>query len=249
VAGGRIDTSFDGETWGRHNAFPLPSEDGEANIGGAVAALDLSPDDIPDDKVYVYASVGQALVRTPEDADPPYTMGIVPNLSWASSGNAVTWISKHNSGVDDGIGASDFLLGTAGLNQACSVAGGAGLFVAPAYTKRIETTGDIPRTAIIPTAAIATSRDGAAWSPTPLPSATDNSAGMAVVFVKTTATTGVFYCTTTNSTEDNTDTNSTLYTSFDGRAWQKIKTSDNSHFYWTLSAVAKDLSATTIVHL
>jgi hypothetical protein len=153
--------------------------------------------------------------------------------------------------------------------MASTVAGGKGTFAAAAYSKEKEIF-EIPvagsgtfRQFILQTAAAAVSSDGSKWSLKPLPGVVEGyyipsnegdsrgvSYGTAAAFIRTSADHGYFLCAASSSNNDKGDVThyATLHRSDDGKSWsEEIRRTDG--FFFTLSAIAKDLDKTTIVHI
>jgi len=242
-----IATSFDGIVWSRGSPF--------SSSGGAVAAtFKMVEDDEggPDRKVITYVSAGDI------GQDNSEIMNSVSNLLWAVSNDGLEWSSGSNTGVLAEPGTNYFLL----RNYACTVAAGSvdadrKIFVAAAATKTRINNPDEPESEIpfvMLSTGAAVSETGNTWdtiSVEGLPAGLDQiSFGLAATYCREKDSSGHFLMTDhefITGEEGHATPNSTLYKSPDGNDWSKIKT--NTNWMATLSAIARDLDKTTIVHI
>lgn len=253
-----VATSFDGLIWSRVLAFP--SQD-QAVRGGTVAFNGDKKDSVGNvTEAGSYAAAGFVDIDT-SGQDPAYFFGFIRSLSWsaaaapppppASGNSSLSWNFGAVSGIDEDPG---FEATHQQLPLPCTAAGGKGMFVAPAYSKVktvVQLDEDLSLVAINTTAVIAVSSDGNSWSTVPLPGVTQgsyeqsgNSHGLAVVFIRTSKDEGYFLGSSFNFPGSESFT--MLHRSDDGSSWSEIRQSSGA-FYFTLSAIAKDLDSTTIV--
>jgi hypothetical protein len=240
--GSTISTSFDGENWISNPAFS-----DEASMGGAVAAVRKNDGEL------LYTSCGE-IAQPSEDI-----RNFVSNLAWATSTDGSVWSAGSNPGSMAEPGVNYGIIS----NYPCTVAAGEvtedtevgqeikQIFVAAAATKkRIENPNDTNVPFAMLTAAPATSTTGESWTVTAigLPAGLDQfSWGLAVVYCNG----GQYFLMSDHEyisgEVGHAIPKSNLYKSSDGKNWAKIRT--NINWMSTLSVVASNLSATTIVTL
>lgn len=248
-----IATSFDGDIWLSGSAFPASGDLGA--LGGAVAATFkiVKDEDNKDKKIVTYVAAGLIVQDNSEFRNSH------SNLMWATSINGHEWISNSNMGMLAEPGIWFDIIN----DYACTIASGSvdkdrQVFVAAAATK---TEVPDPRPFVPPlppfamlTTGAAVSETGNEWDTIKLPGALaagldQESWGLAVTFVQT-ETNGYFLLSDHELISGGLGhaiPQSNLYKSFDGRTWSKIRT--NNNWMTTLSTIAKDLGATTIIHI
>jgi hypothetical protein len=199
------------------------------------------------------------------DSSPGYP-GIIAaadfGMMWSSSADGSSWSSGYTTPVetaDPGTNAVPLNLAP-GAQAYTTVAGGAGRFVAAATSRSIFPSAEFEGvTFSYSTAAAAVSSDGSSWTTAKLPGAIEanrvegvetnvaSSYGVSVAFVKTGSNTGYFVISAGGSISAAPDfTEASWCWKGDGQSWQMVKQAGDASF-GTVSAVAKDLSATKIV--
>jgi hypothetical protein len=239
-----IETSFDGITWTSVHSF-TPSSDKTPMAGGAVAAIENKDNPPSGTQPFQYVSVG--VVTQKDDS----YRGPTTNLAYATSRTRDDWNFGFNPGMTANPGSFTSVF-TTGSNQASTVAGGNGKFIAAATLKTtfMEDVGGTPVPVVVGAAAVANSTTGRDWTTMALPGAfpgnqDTNSNSTAVTFVRTKDDDGYFLCAALGFARGDANPTSWLWKSSTGDDWTLIRSDRN--FYWTLSVIAKDLSATTIV--
>jgi hypothetical protein len=265
----RIETSFDGEIWSNNVGFPAQDNiayggavayNGESFAAAGQVAVDQPDSDPP------YNAPTDNLTWTTSDRPDNGS-----SLSWhfdRAEG------MDDNPGAYTGAGYSTNQACTIAGGQVGeeSTDGDAHrLFVAATFDKTKVTqtppSGIGDRQFILPTAAAAFSSNGSSWANTKLPGVevgrhaygdlsggdtSGGSYGTATVFVRTSSKAAHFLCSAMSFTTGPGLTESTIYStlhkSSDGHSWSTLRHQPD-HFFFTLSAVARDLSKTKIVHI
>jgi hypothetical protein len=184
------------------------------------------------------------------------------NMMWATSNDGRSWSSGYSDSetTNPGIRADGIGLPNSGVAYT-TIAGGTGLFVTAA-TDRGQPWPVLSITTTRATAAAATSTDGRSWTTVDLPgviqgkrtSAVDSSSSSAsVVFVRDNPedeTAGYFLISANGGTQTGAvrTTKSWCFRG-DGHTWAEVKSASNAGGYFTVSAIAQDLSSTKIVYL
>src|SRR5580765_3377905 len=192
------------------------------------------------------------------------------NMMWSMSNDGRSWDSgfSYPEIANPGIRPDWIDLGSDGGRAYTTVAGGAGIFVAAGTVKSAfkrytdDVIGDTSQN-IHPTAAAVVSSDGSSWHGTPLPGAftanyepvvggglgtvTDESVSLSVAFIKQ-GDNGYFVISAngTKVTSGDPLIAGSWCWKGDGHTWDMVKHSDAADF-GVVSAIAKDLSSTTIV--
>jgi hypothetical protein len=251
------------------------SFDGEnfSNIGNIYSGVPTSgahftqtPGSVASNGQGIYASAGVFF----QDDNYPRIQTSDNNMMWASSNDGQSWNSGYSypEAADPGIRPVAIFVG-AGSGAYTTIAGGNGRFVAAATAHSLfQSTVAVPGTGgtefikyVRPTAAAAISSDGSSWTTKKLPSATEasyvelgggnyniaESNSISVAFVRTSGVAGYFLITANGYMQEGASQSSQSWCwKGDGSSWSIIRQVDDPS-YGTVSAIAKNLSATKIV--